>query len=150
MARKSSVRVPKGEENPPASAPEEKELEAPGPSTRIASGPVYVDGYMHFNQMDMLRYECAQLRVVNALQGIGLKKAEAEKAKREAEERQRLYQIEVADLASLAKKHEKELLALQEELASVYSVDFSQVTYDDVTGRISVLGEPVLGAQRPK
>jgi hypothetical protein len=108
-----------------------------------AAGPVVVDGFLHFSPVDLLRYELAQAQVLNALQGIGLKKAELERLRAEHEERQRKGQSDLAELTAHARSREVELEALQRELAETYELDLTRVTYDDVTGRIMVLGEPV-------
>ncbi|MFO0677065.1 MAG: hypothetical protein U0169_11040 [Polyangiaceae bacterium] len=106
-------------------------------------GPVLVDGFLHFNQVDLLRYELAQAQVLNALQGIGLKKSELERLRVEHEERQRAGQGELAELTSFARAREFELQALQRELEKTYELDLTRVTYDDVSGKIMLLGEPV-------
>ena len=108
-----------------------------------AGGPVLIDGFLHFNQVDLLRYELAQAQVLNALQGIGLKKSELERLRVEHEERQRAGHSELAELTSFARGRELELQALQRELEKSYELDLTHVTYDDVSGKIMVLGEPV-------
>jgi hypothetical protein len=112
-----------------------------------AEGPVFADGFLHFNQVDLLRYELAQAQVLNALQGIGLKKSELERLRVEHEERQRVGQVELAELTSFARGRELELQTLQRELERTYELDLTRVTYDDVSGKIMILGEPI---ERPK
>jgi hypothetical protein len=111
-------------------------------------GPVLVDGFLHFSQVDLLRYELAQAQVLNALQGIGLKKSELERLRVAHEERQRSGQAEVSELTSFARARELELQALQRELEKSYGLDFTRVTYDDVSGKLMVLGEPVQRERR--
>jgi hypothetical protein len=107
------------------------------------SGPVIVDGYMHFSQFDLTRYELAQAKVVNAAQADRLKRAEGEQARRNYEDTIRKLNDELALVVATGKVAESELRALQKELEELYQLDFSQVTYDDRTGKISVLGSPV-------
>jgi hypothetical protein len=113
-----------------------------------AGGPAIVDGFLHFSQVDLLRYELAQAQVLNALQGIGLKKSELERLRVEHEERQRKGQAELAELTAFTRARELELEALQRELEKTYELDLTRVTYDDVSGKIMVLGEPVKPTRR--
>ena len=109
--------------------------------TRI--GPVIVDGFKHLAPFDLVRYELAQMKIVAALQSIGLKKAESDQIRRDFEVRMHDVQHDVTVLQSELKSLETTLKALQEELAQLYNLDFSQVTYDDVSGRIYLPGDQV-------
>lgn len=113
------------------------------PTTKRMQGPRIIDGLLHFSEIDLYRYELAQQKVMTALLSITQKKNEAEKAKSDAEHRQKAYLIEIADLTSFAKTQESELRALQEDLATTYEVDVNAITYDDVTGKIRQFGEDV-------
>lgn len=106
-------------------------------------GPVIQDGFLHFGPFDLAQYELAQAKVLNALQAIGLKKAEADRARRTYEDAIRKINDELQLITQSSNKAEVELRSLQEELQGVYKLDFTQVAYDDVTGKISVLGSPV-------
>lgn len=109
----------------------------------IKIGPVYVDGFLHFSPFDLTRYELAQARVLNALQAIGLKKAEMDQAKREFEDKARRLNAEMQAVGTHSQGVQDELKVLQRELESLYQLDFSNVSYDNMSGKISVLGEPV-------
>ena len=110
---------------------------------RARRGPIVVDGFLHFGGEDLLRYELAQAKVLNALQAIGLKRSELEKARVEFTERIRAGQAELQELAMFSSARETELRDLQKELEASYGLDLSKVTYDDVNGKIRLLGEPV-------
>lgn len=107
------------------------------------SGPVLVDGYMHFSPFDLTRYELAQAKVLNAAQADRLKRSEGEQARRVYEDTIRKLNEELSVIVAAGKVAESELRALQNELEESYKLDFSQVTYDDRTGKISVLGNPI-------
>jgi hypothetical protein len=124
-------------------APELTSLSSSAVHVGTKVGPVYVDGFLHFSPFDLTRFELAQAKVLNALQAIGLKKADIDQAKREFEDRVRKVNEDMQHLVLNSRKAEQELKTLHEELQGLYQLDFSQVTYDDVSGRISVLGEPV-------
>lgn len=109
--------------------------------TRV--GPVYDGGFLHFSPFDLTRYELAQQRVMGALQAVGLKNAAIELRKRAFEEELRTLSADAGVLVQEAQKQQQGLLNLQQELAGIYELDFSKVTYDDISGRIFLLGEPV-------
>lgn len=106
-------------------------------------GPVVIDGFLHFSPLDLTRYELAQAKVLNALQAIGLQKAKVEETKRNFEDHIRRLNEEMQGIVQLSAKCECDLRALQAELQELYKLDFSQITYDDVSGKISFLGSPV-------
>jgi len=111
---------------------------------KIASdGPSIIDGFLHFGKEDLLRYELAQAKVLNALQAIGLKRSELDRARVDFTERMRAGHAEVQELSNYSAAREGELRDLQKELATSYGLDLSKVTYDDVSGKIMMLGEPV-------
>ena len=126
-----------GSKKKPAARPNRTECVADG------SGPQIIDGFLFFGEKDLLRYELMQHKVINALQALGLKKREMEQAKVDYEQRQRMFQLEIADLASIGKTQESALRESQKSLEETYNLDLSTVTYDDVTGKIMFLGEPV-------
>jgi hypothetical protein len=106
-------------------------------------GPVMVDGFKHLSPFDLVRYELAQMKIVAALQAVGLKKAESDQIRRDFESRMRDVQHDVGVLQGELKSLETTLRVLQEELAQLYGLDFAQVTYDDVSGRIYLPGDQV-------
>lgn len=109
--------------------------------TRV--GPVVVDGCKHLSPFDLLRYELSQIRVVSANQAIGLKILTIQRTKDEAEAAIRKMQSELDGMRAEMKARQDELTALQTELTGLYGLDFQQVTYDDASGKLYVLGEPV-------
>ena len=146
MARKP---IPSSPPPKPKKTKAKKEAKPPA-----ASGPVVVDGFLHFSERDLLRYELAQHKIANSLQAVGLKKSAivaAEKEKGEAiakaekdfDAKVRALHGDIAGLTSILKQEEASFLTLQGELASVYDLDLSQVTYDTESGKILVLGETV-------
>lgn len=106
-------------------------------------GPHLQDGMLYFGPLDLARYELAQAKVLNSLQAIGLKKAEIDSAKRSYEDHIRRINGELTVITQAATRAEGELRTLQNELQESYKLDFTQVGYDDSTGKISVLGAPV-------
>lgn len=109
----------------------------------VPVGPVYVEGNLHFSAYDLLRHELAQAKLLNALQAVGLKQREATAARAEFEERMRVFSADLLALQGVARQQEAALRALQAELSADYGLDVSKVTYDDQSGRIYPLGEPV-------
>lgn len=107
------------------------------------SGPVIIEGYLHFSPFDLARYELAQAKVINTGQASSLKRAEGDQARRHYEDTIRRLNDELIAIMAAGKLAEADLLALQKELECLYKLDFTQVTYDDKTGKISVLGSPV-------
>lgn len=106
-------------------------------------GPCYPDGHMHFGPRDLLVYELTQHKVANALQAMGMKKLELEKSRLEWEQRNRQLSGELVTLSAIARQYEDALKRLQEKLEATYGVQLAQVAYDDVSGKINVLGRPV-------
>jgi hypothetical protein len=118
--------------------------EAPRTTTvSVQTGPMIIDGYLHFSPYDLARLELAQAKVVNATQADKLKRAEGDQARRVYEDTIRKLNDELAYILAAGKVAESELRALQKEFEAAYKLDFTQVTYDDKTGKISVLGSPV-------
>ena len=122
-------------------------------TTTTLTGPVLVDGFLHFSPYDLARYELAQAKVLNSLQAIGLKKAEVDRTRRDYEdnlrqlnrdfgERSRQLNDDTQVVSQVSVRAEQELLALQQELQVSYNLDFSKISYDDVTGKISVFEDP--------
>jgi hypothetical protein len=66
-----------------------------------------------------------------------------ERAKADAEAAIRRMQAELDGQREDMKARQNEFLALQNELTGLYGLDFGQVTYDDQSGKLYVLGEPV-------
>lgn len=120
-----------------------KTQKAPVEPSVPGSGPIIVDGFLHFSPLDLARYELAQAKVLNALQSIGLKRSELETARRQFEDRSRAISAELEQIVAISRKNESELMGLQSELQTTYGLDFKQVAYDDVSGKITVLGSPV-------
>lgn len=107
-------------------------------------GRVDEEGHLCFAREDLMRYELAQARLLNSMQAIRLKKYEIEDKRREMTQALQRMGTEVTGLRVTLKQHEEELRMLQDELGKAYGVDLSKVSYDDVTGRITLDGEPVL------
>lgn len=107
-------------------------------------GPVVRDGVVHLSPYDLVRVELAQLRRVNRQQALELTRArqreltatyEANLATLRAEEGRCALQVNNADAG---------LDTLRKELAELYSLDFSQVTYNPATGQLMIHEAPVL------
>lgn len=113
---------------------------APAAATdRLLEGPVHVDGNLHFSKTDLLIYENAQLELQTLLQQVALKRNEADRIKREAEEKIRQLNVEVTTLSSLSKGKQERLEQLHEEVRQVYKVDPQKMAYDDKTGKITII-----------
>lgn len=113
-------------------------------AAKPTAGRVNEDGHLCFEKLDLLRYELARHRVVNDSQAIRLKKAEIDAAKRELAQAIQRLSTEVTALKMSQREREKELKALQDELGGSYGIDLSKMSYDDMTGRIYLDGEPVV------
>jgi hypothetical protein len=116
------------------------------------SGPREIDGDTYFSPYDLARYELAQIKVENSYMAIALKRAATEKAKYEYEaallKAKEVYEAnlrqnneEVAQLLGISKNLENLLRTLQAELAASYKINLSKISYDDQTGKITVLEE---------
>lgn len=125
--------------------PKKSEIEDATHSTSgsVQTGPMIIEGYLHFSPYDLARLELAQAKLVNATQADKLKRAEGDQARRVYEDTIRKLNEELAFILAAGKVAESELGALQKEFEASYKLDFTQVTYDDKTGKILVLGSPV-------
>jgi hypothetical protein len=106
---------------------------------QILSGPRFVEGFLHFSPYDLVRYELAQSKVVSSLQAIGLNRAKVEASRRVYEDQLRALDVEVRGLVEESQRCENTLRGLQEELGKTYKIDLSKITYDDLSGKITIL-----------
>jgi hypothetical protein len=109
-----------------------------GKSNGKLTGPVRADGDLYFSPEDLNRYELAQYKLANTMQGIRLKKGEAEEFKKKAEAQLGQIQVQAMQLTKLAEQQKVALKNIQDDLTKTYGVDFSKVTYDDESGRITI------------
>ena len=103
------------------------------------TGPVIDDetGEKSFSREDLLLYELVQLKFQHAAQAARLKQVDVEAYQKAANQKLISMQSEQEQLKQFTKKNGERLTRLQEVLASRYGVDFSKITYDDETGRIT-------------
>lgn len=106
-------------------------------------GPRIDDGVLHLSPLDLSRFDLLQHKVANALQGAKLKELELAEVRRKSIAKITGLELEHQELERLAVDERKELQKFRAGLEGAYKVDFSTVTYDDVTGRIFAAGEPV-------
>jgi len=107
------------------------------------SGPIIFDDYLYFSPLDLTRYELAQHKLANSLQGIKLKQAEIERVRKKAEDDIRTLNTAILQLQSTVKIQEQELKELQESIGELYKIDMSVVSYDDKTGKLFIEDEPL-------
>ena len=115
-----------------------KKTEAPSKRNGVVklSGPIKNEDGLYFSKEDLSVYELAQYKLANTLQGIRLKKNEAERLRQKVEGELGQMQVQIMQLTKMAEKQKLSLKSIQDELTEQYKVDFSQITYDDETGRI--------------
>lgn len=122
-----------------------QKLEAQGaePTTTGITGPVFVEGFMHFSDLDLHKLELAQARLLTAQQAIGLKHAEIERLRHEYEDKIRKIKEEVVQIANTQREAEVFLRSVHHDLEVVYKIPLKEITYNDQNGRILLQGEPV-------
>ena len=132
--------------------PEEGTLQAEkgnGSSNGLV-GPRVHEGELYFSKEDLSRFELAQYKVANTLQGIQIKKNQVSAIRRKAEQDIAQVQAEIVALQHTVEKLKMEFSNLRQLVEKEYGLDLSEsgrVTYDDETGRIYDDGHPVLAAQ---
>jgi hypothetical protein len=102
------------------------------------AGPVHDGDELYFSEEDLSRYELAQYKLANTMQGVLLKKHEMEDFRKKSEMQLGQMQVQIVQLTKMSEKQKNELEALQSALAELYEVDFSKITYDEETGRIQL------------
>ena len=119
-------------QNSPFSAPKPRGVcNFRGPETRGDEG-------LYLAREDLLFIELRQAKVANALQAIALRRVENERLLRRHEQERNAAQAEMALLVDTGMQAEARITAMWVELGEVYGLDFTQVSYDDETGRITV------------
>jgi hypothetical protein len=106
-------------------------------------GPLVVDGELYFSPLDLARYELAQYKVANTVHSLNLHRAQIDRIQRKAEEDVRNINMQIVQLQSTLKSQEQELVAMQKDLAALYGIEMSAITYDDKTGRLLVEDDPI-------
>ena len=99
------------------------------------------DGHVYLTHEALLQYELSQAKVINSLQAIGIKKAEIEYSRLGYMELQRSQTKDLQDLVALAKMCEASLLEIQTDFQKSTGIDVNRMTYDDKTGKITVLDD---------
>jgi len=107
------------------------------------AGPKEVDGFLHFSELDLLRYELLQHKVANSLQAFGMKQLEAQKGRLEQERQNVLWNGELVSLQLIAKQQQAELKKFQDAVQARYKLDLSTVSYDIATGKITIHGAAI-------
>jgi len=107
------------------------------------AGPKEVDGFLHFSELDLLRYELLQHKVANSLQAFGMKQLEAQKGRLEQERQNVLWNGELVSLQLIAKQQQAELKKFQDAIQARYKLDLSAVSYDINTGKITIHGAAI-------
>jgi hypothetical protein len=102
-----------------------------GPESRGDEG-------LYLAREDLLFIELRQAKVANALQAIALRRVENERLLRRQEQERNAAQVEMALLTDAGMQAEARIVTMWAELGEVYGLDFTQVSYDDETGRITV------------
>lgn len=121
----------------------------PKTDEEVLKGPVVSDGTLYLSPYDLARLELVHQRHLNRRQALEISRFrtrelharyEAELVAVRAEEGQALMQVKMA---------EKEVETLRAELAKLYSLDFSAVTYSPTTGQLTLHDKPILSSSGP-
>lgn len=111
------------------------------PSGVVALTPAYSEhGVKQLNQLDLARYELAQIKCVSSYQAISLLRATFEREvigiEKALDERRKRFTVELADSTARTKSLEGELRDLQKQIETAYGIDFSRISYDDTSGEL--------------
>lgn len=124
--------APVAAQNSPFSAPKPRGAgNFRGPETRGDEG-------LYLAREDLLFIELRQAKVTNTLQAIALRRVENERLLRRHEQERNAAQAEMALLVDAGMQEEARIKTMWAELSEAYGLDFTQVSYDDETGRITV------------
>jgi hypothetical protein len=122
----------------------ENKLSEKAQRTHVLSGPVIVDGLVHFSPYDLARFELVQHKVANMRQALLLKRSEQLTLQHGYEVTSRKLREEEVQIEALLRVKEQEWKQLRDELQGLYKLNFDELTYDDTTGLLKVHGELVL------
>jgi hypothetical protein len=102
-------------------------------------GPERRDDTLYFAREDLLTICLTEAKGVNALQAVAIHRSfiRDQAARHEAE--RRAAEIEMARLTSEASALERLNKQMWEDVGRTYEIDFSRASYDDTTGRITLL-----------
>lgn len=145
---KASARRPIRKTKASGSAPTESAVKTK-PSRKVAegdstpkSGPVFVDGLLYFSPYDLARYQLAEHKLANCLQGVRLKRFELAEETVRHNTAVKVMQYDINSLTAEAANLQNALTALRDDLQVHYPIRFDEISYDDVTGRITIHGKP--------
>lgn len=116
---------------------------AAAPTASTCDGPRTIEGILYFGEKDLLRYELQQTKFINSIQAYRIRKEEKGQFERDAAQRLKMFEVEIADLKALSSQEEAALVAMQDELQKAYGLNLKEISYDDKTGRIMLHGESV-------
>ena len=102
-------------------------------------GPVKTGGFLYFHPQDLLSFEKAQMEIELLMLKANLKRFEADKLKRDAEDRIQKLNTEILQLISETKSKEEKLIKLRQNISEKYEIDMTKISYDDETGKINFL-----------
>lgn len=115
---------------------------APSPSPFSWRGPEHRDDALYFAREDLLFVCLTEARGINALQATGLHRAYLQKMAERHENEKHVGELEMARLTGEAATLERFNQQMWADVGQLYGVDFSAASYDDTTGRITLLNEP--------
>jgi len=97
------------------------------------------DGFSYLTREALLEFELSEARVLNALQAIGMKRAEITMANAAHIEAQRVAQRDLAALVESSKQQEDALRRMRADFQTATGIDITQMTYDDQTGKLGTV-----------
>lgn len=108
--------------------------------------PTYLDGPdrdemggISFSTTDLLRLELSQYKVTAAGQAARLKKIDLVEFERQVEAKRKVMSDELTELVAEANKLHVKLQNLQHDIQIAYKLDLKKISYDDATGKITIL-----------
>ena len=123
----------------PPPPPTEPAHEVQAPRAYPLKGPESRgDGSVYLAREDLLLIELRQSKTMAALQAIALRRNATEKMIQRHEQERHSAHVEALALVEHGKAEEAKVAVMWTELQAVYGLDFTQVSYDDETGKIIV------------
>jgi hypothetical protein len=109
----------------------------------ILEGPIFKEGIKHFSPLDLVRFELAQAKVLDAQKDIRIAQMDIDQLKINFERAAKVLQDRQAAAIMNLRTHDQALMALRSEIEKIYKVDINKITYDDTSGKIMMPPEPV-------
>lgn len=104
-------------------------------------GPEKRDGSIYLSREDLLFVGLTEAKAINALQAVSIHKSFLKAQAERHEQERHAAELEMARLTADAARLEQLNKRMWADVGQAYKIDFSQATYDDETGRITLLEE---------